>query len=154
MPTRKSPVKTAAAPTVPAPVAPVESITLTVEDATRKFEQITDVRQVSSALMDEMMRRIPPSRIVDKLESLIDAKRWTGKGKGAREVPDLTAQALGLRYIVPYILGLPVQHQEIITTHVESENQLVERMRYSPATLRHMEALIEQIKAEQAGGAS
>ena len=141
MPKRKPPV--ADAPAVP--LVPVVS-------PDEKLAKIDGSSPVAPSAIREMMQLIPPSRIAERIDFLLNATRETGRGKHLREIPDTRAIEVGVKLYLSYVEGLPVQRIEQINTTVESENQLVERMRYSPATLRHMEALIEQIKAEQAGG--
>ena len=145
MPARKKPSSPAPAP----PAVPVETVKAELME---KVKSLDRTQALPPSVVEEMMLLIPPSEIAVEIRSLLRATRWIGKGKNAREVPDYRAREIGLKYWFSYGVGLPVQRIEQINTTVESESQLVERMRYSPATLRHMEALIEQIKAEQAGG--
>lgn len=153
MPSRRKPAPPPAAPPAAAPAVPdlQPEPAPEPEAAEVALEQIKDVRQLSTAVIEEMIRLIPPSRIAQEIETMLTAKRWVGKGENMRQEPDLRAREIGLRYWFSYGIGLPVQRQEIVSTHMESESQVMARARLSPATRAAMRAELDQMDADDAG---
>ena len=147
MPARKKPSSPAPAP----PAVPVETVKAELME---KVQAMDRTQALPPSVVAEMMVLIPPSVIAEQIQSLLTATRWVGKGKHAREEPDYRAREIGLRYWFSYGIGLPVQRIEQINTTVESESQLMERAKHSPATRRHLRAELDRMEAEDGVGAS
>jgi hypothetical protein len=96
---------------------------------------------VNAALTDELIKRFPPSLIADALAGMLKATIQ----KGGHPYPDTKTRAEAIKLILAYMVGLPVQRQEVIQYRVDAVQSLLERAGGSP----ELTAALEQALAAQ-----
>ena len=86
---------------------------------------------------------IPFEEIAAKIRELINATRPTKNG----DIPDTRSIECGIKLYMSYTIGLPVQRQEIITKQIdETEDELADRLRKSPALHAQVQKILDQTK--------
>ena len=82
--------------------------------------------------MSELFRRIPPSRLVDKLERLLDAQMRTKTGQ---VVDDARTQLNAAQLLAYFYIGRPVERQEVVSVSLNPDSALdiEQRLANSPA---------------------
>ena len=82
--------------------------------------------------MSELFRRIPPSRLVDKLERLLDASTVTKTGQ---IIDDSRTQLSAAQLLAFFYIGRPVERQEVVSVNLNADSALDidERLARSPA---------------------
>jgi hypothetical protein len=113
-------------------------------------------KNVSAQVIERLAERFTPDEICRRIEDLLDATHLSGGGK---QIPDNRAREGGLKLLLSYLVGLPVQRQEIVTVNFDSLESLKERAKASPslrASLAKVQAQAQapvdvQIDGEQPG---
>jgi len=100
--------------------------------------------EVNQALVDELTRRFTPDLIADKIQDLLEAKRVVGKGGPL--VDDARATESGLKLMLAYAIGLPVQRQEQIVRNFDSVESLKEKLKSSPELRKSMRELMKEFE--------
>ena len=85
---------------------------------------------VTPALVAHLASRFSPEFIAGKVEELLNATHVT---QGGREIADNRAREAGLKLLMAYLVGLPVQRQEIVQVSFDSLEELQKRAQQSPA---------------------
>lgn len=98
---------------------------------------------MSPKLMREIATRYPASVICGHIDSLLNAT----VGKEGFERPDCRSVESGLKLVLAYSIGLPVQRQEIITQKITSAPTAAQLLK-NPATIQ---AIIRQIADDPEG---
>lgn len=82
--------------------------------------------------MTELFHRIPPSRLVAKLERLLDATTQT---KSGNLIADSRTQLAAAQTLVAYYVGRPVERQEVVNVNLDADSSLgiESRLANSPA---------------------
>ena len=90
-------------------------------------------------------------KIVKAIETGLTATRhqWEGKAQCAYEVPDYGIRIKAAELALNYIIGRPVERQQIVVAHQRSidPKELVEK---SPALKRALKNLVESQEKEEA----
>ena len=92
----------------------------------------SDLRSAGQETMSELFRRIPPSRLVDKLERLLDAQMRTKTGQ---VVDDARTQLNAAQLLAYFYIGRPVERQEVVSVSLNPDSALdiEQRLANSPA---------------------
>ena len=101
--------------------------------------------------MEEMLRRIPPSRLVDKLERLLDASVVT---KAGQLVDDSRTQLAAAQLLAFFYVGRPVERQEVVSVNLDADSALgiEERLARSPALREQLRRSLAAADAKSLGG--
>lgn len=93
-----------------------------------RAEKAHSVSQRVAAMIAE---KLPPERIVERLDQLIHATRTTRHGV---EI-DSRAVESGVKLWLAYVVGLPIQRQEVVSVNLNADSSLdiEERLANSPA---------------------
>lgn len=112
--------------------------------AATKPEQLipADSPHLSQRTIAELINRVPLSEVVGQLQGMLSAKTPQGN-------PDWRARESGVKLWLSYVIGLPVQRQEIVTHKVSSIGDSKQLLR-SPATL---DAIRRQLAGTEEGAA-
>ncbi|MEZ0300001.1 MAG: hypothetical protein ACAI35_26400 [Candidatus Methylacidiphilales bacterium] len=102
---------------------------------------------ISPAVMAHLSKRFPPDYIAGKIGELLEATHIV---TGGREVPDNRARESGLKLLMTYLIGLPVQRKEIVQLTVDSLEDLQRRAQQSPA----LRAAVEKVVGSAPGTGS
>ena len=91
--------------------------------------------------MRHLSERFPPELIAKKIAELLDATHVTA---GNRTIADNRAREAGLKLLLGYLIGLPVQRQEIITRHTSTLEELQAKVKNSPELRRAIAELLDE----------
>lgn len=108
----------------------------TVENA----PALATARDVTPNLIAHLAGRFSPEFIAGKIEELMGATHVTAGGK---LIPDNRAREAGLRLLMAYLIGLPVQRQEIVQLNFDSLEELQRRAQQSPALRSAVAKILE-----------
>ena len=110
-----------------------------------------DVRApwVSQHLIETLAARFTPERIVGYIEDLLNATHVT---KGGNLIPDNRARESAVKLLLAYVVGLPVQRQEIIQKFIDGSKETEEAILASPALRSTLAKKIAQAQAADAQG--
>ncbi|MDR1190654.1 MAG: hypothetical protein LBK60_03180 [Verrucomicrobiales bacterium] len=100
------------------------------EHLERRAGELGNPANVTPALVRHLAEHFTVERIRGKIDELLEATHVT---QGGRVIPDNRAREAGLKLLLAYLIGLPVQRQEILTGTVEPLETLERRLRNSPA---------------------
>lgn len=95
-------------------------------------QQTTKMRtpgNVTPALINHLAEKFSPEFIAGKIEELLNATHLT---KGGQAISDNRAREAGLKLLMSYLIGLPVQRQEILQLNFDSLEELQKRAQQSP----------------------
>jgi hypothetical protein len=95
-----------------------------------KENQLSNPSSVSQALVDHLSKRFPPEYIAEKVAELLVATHVT---RGGNPIADNRAREAGVKLLLSYLVGLPVQRQEIVNVNIDSLADLQQRAQQSPA---------------------
>jgi hypothetical protein len=116
---------------------------------------------VSQKLIETLAERFTPERLVGYIEDLLAATHVT---KGGNVIPDNRARESAVKLLLAYVVGLPVQRQEIIQTFIDGSKDTEAAILASPSLRSALAMKIAQadasdsskkvveIEAEQNGG--
>ena len=110
-----------------------------------QFPEIKQAAQLTPRLIEILADRFPPDRIAETIEKLLTATHLT---KGGQKIDDNRAIEAGVKLLLAYQIGLPVQRQEIVQMNIDGDAQVEERMLKSPAV---RQALREKLDALDKG---
>jgi hypothetical protein len=110
----------------------------------------SDLRSAGSETMEELFRRIPPSRLVDKLERLLDATTQT---KSGNLIADSRTQLAAAQTLVAYYVGRPVERQEVVSVNLDADSSLgiESRLANSPALREQLRRSLAAADAKSLG---
>ena len=97
---------------------------------------------VTPALIKHLADRFTPEMIGDKIEELLNATHVTRLGQ---RIADNRAQEAGVKLLLSYMIGLPVQRQEIISLNFDSLEELQRRAQQSPALRAALARVVETL---------
>jgi len=100
---------------------------------------ITAPSDVSERLIRHLAKQFSPDYITKKIAALCEATHVT---KGGHHIADNRAQEAGIKLLLAYLVGLPVQRQEIVQVQIDGA-QLQERAAMSPAIQKAAARLLE-----------
>jgi hypothetical protein len=106
---------------------------------------------VSQKLIETLAERFTPERIVGYIEDLLAATHCT---KGGQVIPDNRARESAVKLLLAYVVGLPVQRQEIIQKFIDGSKETEEAILASPALRSTLARKIAQVEASVAAGAT
>ena len=84
-------------------------------------QELSTPGNVTAGLMQHLAERFTPELIADKIAELLHATHVTS---GNRTIADNRAREAGLKLLLGYLIGLPVQRQEIFTRHTTTLDEL------------------------------
>jgi hypothetical protein len=89
------------------------------------------VSRISAKAVEMIVTRIPPERIVAKLDQMLDATRKTKNGVDI----DTRAVETAVRLWLAYAVGLPVQRTESVNVNLDADSSvgITDRLARSPA---------------------
>ena len=123
-----------------------EEISKGMPEGTRKHS-ITNPGDINKQMADVLIKRIPMEEAADAIQSMIRAKRKTRYG----EEVDQRAKEAGLKLYYSYVVGLPVQRQEIKTSgSAMTDGDVMMRILESPALFASMEKMMNAIRTKKA----
>jgi hypothetical protein len=104
---------------------------------------------VSQKLIETLAERFTPERIVGYIEDLLAATHVT---KGGNIIPDNRAREAAVKLLLAYVVGLPVQRQEIIQKFIDGSLDTEEAILASPALRSTLARKIARVEASEAAG--
>ena len=104
---------------------------------------------VSQKLIETLSERFTPEMIVGYIEQLLEATHVT---KGGNHIPDNRARESAVKLLLAYMVGLPVQRQEIIQKFIDGSKDTEEAILASPALRATLARKIAQVEASEAAG--
>jgi hypothetical protein len=105
-----------------------------------KADHLESPRNVTPELIAHLAEKFSPELIAKKLEALLNATHVTAGGK---VIDDNRAQEAGLKLLLAYLVGLPIQRQEIINVHVAGMQELTDKAMASPALQSLAQRLVD-----------
>ena len=109
-------------------------------DKTGILPQDGNPAALTPAVMTAIARKVSPERIADCIAMLLEAELSNGQ-------PDVRAIESGIKLYLNYMVGMPVQRQEIVTHKVTSSID-PKSLLANPATL---DAIVRQLEGSEAG---
>lgn len=108
---------------------------------------LQDPREINREIVFALARKVPASRIADKIDELIEMKRQTKDGV----VTDVRAMEAGIKLYLAYVVGMPTQRQEIVSVSLDADSSigLAERLANSPALLKSLKEVITKVEATE-----
>lgn len=100
---------------------------------------------ITPALIGYLTHKFPPSLIAEKIGELMEAIHIT---KGGDPIPDNRAREAGLKLLISYLVGLPVQRQEIVQLNFDSLEELQKRAQQSPTIQAAVARVLAPIPAK------
>lgn len=123
---------------------PEERARAILEHLEKRAQQLREPKNITPALIAHLAEKFPPERIVQKIEQLLEAKYYTKDGK---EHTDTRAIESGLKLLLSYLIGLPVQRQEIVQVNCDSLEELQRRAQQSPALRAAAARILDELPA-------
>jgi hypothetical protein len=90
--------------------------------------------------METLATRFTPDFVADKINELCHATHMT---TGGNLIPDSRAREGGLKLLLAYLVGLPVQRQEIVQVSLNG-SEMRERLATSPAMQEALQKLMQR----------
>jgi hypothetical protein len=108
---------------------------------------LQDPREINREIVFALARKVPASRIADKIDELIEMKRQTKDGV----VTDVRAMEAGIKLYLAYVVGMPTQRQEIVSVSLDADSSigLAQRLANSPALLKSLKEVITKVEATE-----
>lgn len=107
-----------------------------------RSQQLENPAHITPALLAHLTKRFSPEFIGDKINELLEATHLT---KGGQEIADNRAREAGVKLLMSYMVGLPVQRQEIVQFNFDSLDTLRERAKTSPALRAALARVLETL---------
>lgn len=104
--------------------------------------QIKQAAHITSRLLEQLAEKFPPETVVSYIQKLLTATHVTAGGK---VIDDNRAIEAGVKLLLSYQVGLPIQRQEIVTMTVDGDKAIEEKLSRSPAMRKALKARIEQM---------
>lgn len=114
-------------------------------DTDNQVPEIKNAGHISTRLIAVLAEKFPPEVVAAKIEVLLNATHVT---RGGQHIVDNRGVEAGLKLLLAYQVGLPVQRQEIVNFNVDGDKAIEDRMRKSPALRKAMIRKLEQMDAE------
>lgn len=164
MPARPKPTKKSAKkagkkkePKQPVTTPTVDEITQQIDNreiVNRKGEILQPIgpdrlRLMQADVMSAIVRRFNGEKLAKMLDELSQAESVTNGGK---KIPDNRTRLSAATVILAYILGKPIERQEILNINMDADSahNLAEKLKESPALRAAFRSILEQ--AERDGG--
>lgn len=112
----------------------------------RKPLHLKNPTNITPHLLAQLAEQFPPEVIVEKIHDLLEATHVT---KGGQTIPDNRAREAGLKILMAYQIGLPIQRQEVVTTQFDSLDEMQQRLKNSPALKAAVAKLLASGNAEK-----
>ncbi len=97
--------------------------------------------------IDLLAKQVTPEAIALAVASALQAETVTRNGS----IPDFRTRLEACKIYLSYLVGLPVQRQEIVHQEVRSEQESLDVILASPAAVAALEKRIDEAKAKFAG---
>lgn len=96
-------------------------------------------------LVEAIARSAPPERLA---EVIADALSATITSRAGTREPDTRSQLEAAKLLLAYSVGRPVERVETVNVNLDADSSigLAERLRNSPALLKSLRAIIEQVE--------
>jgi hypothetical protein len=107
-----------------------------------RSNQLNNPSHVTPALISHLAGRFSPEFIAGKIDELLNATHVT---KGGQVIADNRAREAGLRLLMAYLIGPPVQRQEIVQVNFDSLEELQRRAQQSPALRAAVAKILEPL---------
>lgn len=117
---------------------------VSVADTDREIaKRIPSNGAVSTASMEYLVQQIPAERITGKLAAMLEAKTPQGN-------PDWRAQSDAVKLWLSYVIGLPVQRQEIVQHRINTSplDSLLATAEDRDALRRQLDAMDRQAEGK------
>lgn len=114
-------------------------------------ETMVTVPQASLKFMETLARRFDPDKLADKLDEIMQAETPPIVTKDGLVVtrPDYRTRLEGLKFVYAYVVGRPVERQEIINHRPPaSMDDLLEQAKKSPVFLRTLMGMLQDMADE------
>jgi hypothetical protein len=116
------------------------SKTLSKKQRQQRRHELSKPSMISARLSSLLAERFPPSVIGDHLEVLLSAVTVT---KDGREIPDVRSREAGLKLILSYGIGKPLERSEVTTVNVTPSNEDIQaQIDHSPALRQELAKMI------------
>lgn len=102
----------------------------------RPITDLSNPGDINRKVAEVLALKVPADRIAEIINGLLNAKRQTKHG----EVADTRAMEAGAKLWLSYVVGLPIQRQQIEMRQTNNDSEVLLRALQSPATrkaLRH-----------------
>ncbi|MDE1169863.1 MAG: hypothetical protein PW734_01430 [Verrucomicrobium sp.] len=107
--------------------------------------------EIAPSITRAMATLCPPEVFAQNLLNLMTAtKRALVNHQVYGDVPDWSAREAGAKMYASYMIGLPIQRQEIVSVQKESLDTIRERLENSPAMRKSLQAVLDQAAAKAA----
>jgi hypothetical protein len=108
-----------------------------------KFEnhKLSEPGSISPKLMQHLAERFSAELIGDKIAELLHATHVTS---GNRVITDNRALEAGLKLLLGYLIGLPVERREVIMRQVTTLEDLQAQAKSSPELRRALAELLDE----------
>lgn len=131
--------------------AEIEASGVEVVDKAGKTRVLTGdkLRVLSADTIAAIANKFGGGKMADMLYELCDAKCIT---KGGHEIADNRTRLAALSLAMAYLIGRPVERQEILTVNVDAdaESGLEERLKSSPALRKVFRRVLDSIEEGEA----
>lgn len=106
------------------------------------------LRNLNAETMSAIADKFGGGKLADMLWDLTEAKCIT---KGGHEIADNRTRLAALQLALAYLLGRPVERQEIVSVNLDADSSigLEERLAKSPALLKSLEGIIARVKGAE-----
>ncbi len=108
----------------------------------QRSQELQNPSHVTPALISHLAGRFSPEFIAGKIDELLNATHVT---KGGKRIADNRAREAGLKLLMAYLIGLPVQRQEIVQVNFDSLEELQRRAQQSPALRAAVAKILEPL---------
>lgn len=106
-----------------------------------KKHQLSSPTDISAGLMQHLAERFTPELIGDKIAELLHATHVTS---GNRTIADNRAREAGLKLLLGYVIGLPVERREVITRHATTLEEVKGMAKASPQLRKALAELMDE----------
>lgn len=123
-----------------------DAVTKFREDKNKGLVKLSDPTSLGREIMAAIAAKIPPSKIADTIHKLLDSSRTL---KNGTVLADTRAMEAGVKLYLAYMVGVPVQRQEVINVNVDADASagLLERLKASPAFRDQLGKLLAEANA-------
>jgi hypothetical protein len=99
---------------------------------------------IGKEVMIALARYCPADDVAKTIASLMTAKLVRKDGV---EYPDIRAQEAGVKLWLAYMVGMPVQRQEVVTVNLDADSEagMVDRLRSSPALRAQLRKILDSV---------
>ena len=130
------------------------ALTAKVEAMPRRSGQrkllMADPNSINREVLIALAAVCTPELLADRVMMLVNATRIN---KAGEEEPDIRAMEAGLKLAYSYLVGLPIQRQQVMMQHSEADGTmgLAERMKHSPALRESFRKMLADADAKTDG---